>query len=54
MNPLPIVQTQIPPDVIDLGLGNPPFSLLPLDMIRESAQKVLSQADNSFLQYGTV
>ncbi|MFN8425370.1 MAG: PLP-dependent aminotransferase family protein [Anaerolineales bacterium] len=53
MNPLPIVQTQIPPDVIDLGLGNPPFSLLPLDMIRESAQKVLSQADNSFLQYGT-
>jgi len=53
MNPLPIVQTQIPPDVIDLGLGNPPLSLLPLDMIREAAQNTLSQKDNSLLQYGT-
>ncbi len=52
MNPLPVVQTQIPPDVIDLGLGNPPPSLLPLDLIRDSAQQVLSQHDNSFLQYG--
>lgn len=51
--PLPIVQTQIPPDVIDLGLGNPPLSLLPLDMIRDAAQNTLSQNDNSFLQYGT-
>ncbi len=53
MNPLPIVQTQIPADVIDLGLGNPPLSLLPLDMIRDAAQNTLSQNDNSFLQYGT-
>jgi len=53
MNPLPIVQTQIPPDVIDLGLGNPPLSLLPLNLIRDAAQKALSQNDNSFLQYGT-
>jgi DNA-binding transcriptional MocR family regulator len=52
MNPLRIVQTQIPPDVIDLGLGNPPLSLLPLDMIRESAQQALAQDDNSILQYG--
>lgn len=51
--PLPIVQTQIPPDVIDLGLGNPPLSLLPLEMIRDAAQSTLSQNDNSFLQYGT-
>ncbi|MCC6499155.1 MAG: PLP-dependent aminotransferase family protein [Anaerolineales bacterium] len=53
MNPLPVVQTQIPPDVIDLGLGNPPLSLLPLDLIHTSAQKILSQNENSFLQYGT-
>ncbi len=53
MNPIPIVQTQIPPDVIDLGLGNPPLSLLPLELIRDSAQNTLSQNDNSFLQYGT-
>ncbi|HNS59777.1 MAG TPA: PLP-dependent aminotransferase family protein [Anaerolineales bacterium] len=52
MKPLPVVQTQIPLDVIDLGLGNPPLSVLPLDMIRESAQQTLSQSDNSFLQYG--
>ncbi len=51
-NPLPILQTQLPPGVIDLGLGNPPLSLLPLDIIRSAAQKVLSQSDNSFLQYG--
>jgi len=52
MHPLPIVQTQIPPGVIDLGMGNPPLSVLPLDIIREAAQSALSQGDNSFLQYG--
>jgi 2-aminoadipate transaminase len=50
---LPIVQTQLPPGVIDLGLGNPPLSLLPLEAIRSAAQKALSRSDNSFLQYGT-
>lgn len=52
MNLLPVAQVMAPPDVIDLGMGNPPLSLLPLDLIRESAQKILSQSDNSFLQYG--
>ncbi|MCK6539026.1 MAG: PLP-dependent aminotransferase family protein [Anaerolineales bacterium] len=50
--PLPILQTQLAPGVIDLGLGNPPLSLLPLEMIRSAAQRALSQNDNSFLQYG--
>jgi 2-aminoadipate transaminase len=50
--PLPIIQTQLPPGMIDLGLGNPPLSLLPLDIIRSAAQKVLSHGGNSFLQYG--
>src|SRR5262245_13517590 len=50
--PLNIVQTQIPPGVIDLGLGNPPLSLLPLDMIRLAAQEQFSQSDTSFLQDG--
>ena len=52
MNPLPIVQTPIAPNVIYLGLGNPPLPLLPLDLIRDSAQQALSQNDNSILQYG--
>lgn len=49
---LSVIQTPTPPDVIDLGLGDPPTSLLPLDLIRESAQIQFSQNDNSFLQYG--
>ena len=50
--PLSIVQSPTSPDIIDLGLGDPPTSLLPLDLIRDSAQAQLSQEDNSFLQYG--
>jgi len=53
MNSLPVAQVMAPPDVIDLGMGNPSPSSLPLELIRESAQKTLSQNDNSFLQYGT-
>lgn len=52
MNPHPVIQNIIPAGVIDLGLGNPPLSLLPLDLIRESAQGTLAQGDTSFLQYG--
>jgi 2-aminoadipate transaminase len=50
--PLSTIQNQVAPDVIDLGLGDPPLSLLPLDLIRDAAQARLSQDDNSFLQYG--
>jgi 2-aminoadipate transaminase len=50
--PFSTIQNQVPADVIDLGLGDPSLSLLPLDLIREAAQFRLSQADNSFLQYG--
>jgi DNA-binding transcriptional MocR family regulator len=50
--PFSTIQNLVPPDVIDLGLGDPSLSLLPLDLIREAAQLRLSQSDNSFLQYG--
>lgn len=50
--PLSVIQTQTPTDIIDLGCGDPPPSLLPLDLIRESAQQRLSHDENSFLQYG--
>lgn len=49
---LPIIQNQPPPNVIDLGLGDPPLSLLPLELIRDSAQRQLARDDHSFLQYG--
>ncbi len=52
ITPPPTIQNQVPPDIIDLGLGDPPLSLLPLDLIREAAQARLSHNDNSFLQYG--
>jgi DNA-binding transcriptional MocR family regulator len=51
-SPFSTIQNLVPPDVIDLGLGDPSLSLLPLDLIREAAQPRLSQDDNSFLQYG--
>ena len=50
--PFSTIQNQVPPDVIDLGLGDPSLSILPLDLIREAAQARSSQKDNSFLQYG--
>jgi 2-aminoadipate transaminase len=50
--PFSTIQNLVPPDVIDLGLGDPSLSLLPLDLIREAAQLRLSQGDPSFLQYG--
>ena len=52
---MPIDQTSqvnIPPGVIDLGLGDPQFSLLPLDILRRAAEDRLAQKDPSFLQYG--
>jgi 2-aminoadipate transaminase len=50
---LSTIQIQTPPGAIDLGRGDPPLALLPLDLIRDSAQIRLSGNDNSFLQYGT-
>jgi 2-aminoadipate transaminase len=49
---LPTSQVNIPPGVIDLGAGNPPFSLLPADLLREAAEACFAQDDPAFLQYG--
>jgi 2-aminoadipate transaminase len=46
------LQTQIPSGVIDLGLGDPPLSLLPLALIRQAAEVRFAEGDPSFLQYG--
>ncbi len=50
--PIPTSQINIPPGVIDLGAGNPPFSLLPLDLLREAAESCFARGDPAFLQYG--
>jgi 2-aminoadipate transaminase len=49
---LQISQFYIPPGFIDLGLGDPQFSLLPLELMRRAAEERLSQNDPEFLQYG--
>jgi DNA-binding transcriptional MocR family regulator len=47
-----ISQFQLPPGFIDLGLGDPQFSLLPLELLRRAAEERFSQNDPAFLQYG--
>jgi 2-aminoadipate transaminase len=46
------VQVNIPPGMIDLGLGDPPLSLLPFDLIRQAAEVRFAAGDPSILQYG--
>jgi 2-aminoadipate transaminase len=49
---LSVTQVNIPPGVIDLGIGDPPLALLPLDLIRRAAKACLAPNDPSILQYG--
>jgi len=49
---LQTTQVYIPPGVIDLGLGNPHPNLLPLDLLRQSAQACFERNDPACLQYG--
>jgi 2-aminoadipate transaminase len=46
------IQTPIPPDVIDLGLGDPSPALFPINALARAAQERFKQGDSSFLQYG--
>ncbi len=52
MTELPIVQTNVPPGVIDLGMGNPDFDLLPIELLRQSAEEYFKIGDPRHLQYG--
>jgi len=45
-------QMHIDPQVIDLGAGQPQFSLLPLHRLQRAAEMRFRQGDPSFLQYG--
>src|SRR5512134_2926376 len=49
---LQTIQTQIPSDMIDLGLGDPNPSLFPMAALQRAAEKRFGQGDPSFLQYG--
>lgn len=49
---IPTSQTHIPEGMIDLGVGDPDFALLPLDLLRRAAEACFSKGDPAFLQYG--
>lgn len=49
---LPVIQTPIPPDFIDLGVGEPALSSLPMDLLHRAAEMCFDQNDPAFLQYG--
>jgi 2-aminoadipate transaminase len=51
-NYIPTSQIYIPPGMIDLGVGDPDFALLPLDMLHRAAESCFAKADPAFLQYG--
>ena len=51
-NYIPTSQTHIPEGMIDLGVGDPDFGLLPLDMLRRAAESCFAKGDPAFLQYG--
>lgn len=40
------------PDIIDLGMGNPDFDLLPIELLRRSAEVYFATGDRRSLQYG--
>jgi len=49
---LQTTQITVPPGFIDLGIGDPQTALLPLELIRQSAEACFAQNDPAFLQYG--
>jgi 2-aminoadipate transaminase len=51
-NNLPIIQTPIPPDFIDLGVGEPALASLPVDLLHRASELCFDQNDPAFLQYG--
>jgi DNA-binding transcriptional MocR family regulator len=52
MDELSITQINLPADFIDLGMGNPDLDLLPLELLRQSAEIHFDAGDPRSLQYG--
>jgi len=47
-----ITQINVPPGFIDLGMGNPDFDLLPMELLHQSAEAYFTTSDPRYLQYG--
>lgn len=51
MSPI-TTQIDIPPGMIDLGIGHPSLTLLPLELMKRAAKHRLEHVDPSYLAYG--
>ncbi len=47
-----ITQINVLPGFIDLGMGNPDFDLLPMELLHQSAEAYFTTSDPRYLQYG--
>ena len=45
-------QLNLSPEIIDLGVGQPSPSLLPLPLVKEAADKLFADSEGDFLAYG--
>ncbi len=45
-------QVNVPAGMIDFGIGQPGFDLLPIDIIRRAASRRLAEGDTTLLNYG--
>jgi DNA-binding transcriptional MocR family regulator len=52
MSILPITQVNLPPGMIDLGVGQPGFDLLPLKVMQKAVAHWQSRDDATYLAYG--
>ncbi len=52
MTELPLTQINLPPGFIDLGMGDPDFDLLPMELLHRSAETYFATGDRRTLQYG--
>ncbi|MFL7891232.1 MAG: PLP-dependent aminotransferase family protein [Anaerolineales bacterium] len=52
MSELPVTQINFRRGVIDLGMGNPDFALLPVELLHQSADEYFQAKDARPLQYG--
>jgi 2-aminoadipate transaminase len=53
MKEIPITQINLSRDVIDLGVGDPDFNLLPLELLHRSAEAYFTAGDFRPLEYGS-
>lgn len=47
-----VTQLNPPPELIDLGIGQPGIDMLPLELLREAAGRALAREEREFLNYG--